>query len=420
MNAKPFRQGTMGRSEADSHSPRQSSTDSREVLFVFPSFAVGGTERHVLSLVRPLKERGWQVSVFVLSATGDLRPAFEQAGARILRSSASDSGYGSFDPRRLFRVVRDLFGHLRRRRPAVVHFFLTEAYLIGAPVALAARASVCLMSRRGLNTYRSVHPLLWRLERLLHPRMSAVLGNSRAVAVELRAEGVPADRLGLIYNGIDVAPFRQDTGKPEAKVALGLSPATLVMTIVANLIGYKGHADLFDALALARPRLPADWKLLVVGRDDGIGVALRERAAAGGIADNVVFLGPRKDVPALYAASDIGLLTSHEEGFSNAVLEGMAAGLPMIVTDVGGNPEAVLDGESGLVVPARNPQRLAEAIVRLASDPALRTRLGAAAAERIAQNFTIEQCAARYDALYRALTTGGALKDVPAVAVELR
>jgi glycosyltransferase involved in cell wall biosynthesis len=247
--------------------------------------------------------------------------------------------------------------------------------------------------------------------------MSAVLGNSRAVAVELRAEGVRADRLGIIYNGIDAAPFRQGAGKPEAKTALGLSPTTLVMTIVANLIGYKGHADLFDALALAKPRLPADWKLLVVGRDDGIGAALRERAAAGGIADNVVFLGPRRDVPALYAASDIGLLVSHEEGFSNAVLEGMAAGLPMIVSDVGGNPEAVLDGESGLVVPARNPQRLAEAIVRLASDPTLRTRLGTAAAGRIAQNFTIEHCAARYDALYRTLTTGGALQEVPAVAV---
>ena len=383
----------------------RSDAAGQEVLFVFSSFAVGGTEQHLLNLVAPLRQRGWRVSVLALS-DGQLRAAFAEAGANVVSSPALTKGAGSFDPRRLFGIVRDLFVYLRRQRPAIVHFFLAEAYLVGAPVALAARAPLRLMSRRGLNTYRVAHPLLWRLERLLHPHMAAVLGNSRSVVAQLRDEGVPPDRLGLIYNGIDVSAFRRSRDRAEAKAALGIDDATLVMTIVANLIGYKGHADLLDALVRAKPHLPPAWKLLIVGRDDGLGTALRARATAGGLADNVVFLGPRRDVPALYAASDIGLLCSHEEGFSNAVLEGMAAGLPMIVTDVGGNPEAVRDGESGLVVPPHDPERLAEAIVRLAADSGLRSRLGAAAARRISENFTIEQCAARYDVLYRALLAG--------------
>ena len=113
-----------------------------------------------------------------------------------------------------------------------------------------------------------------------------------------------------------------------------------------------------------------------------IGERLRAQATALSIQDHVRFLDVRDDVPALLAASDIGIIASHQEGFSNAVLEGMAAGLAMAVTAVGGNPEAVIDGECGLVMPAKDPPALARALARLAGDPALRRRLGAAAQRR--------------------------------------
>jgi len=136
-----------------------------------------------------------------------------------------------------------------------------------------------------------------------------------------------------------------------------------------------------------------------------------------GIGRNVRFLDSRNDIPDILNACDIGVLCSHQEGFSNAVLEGMASGLPMIVTDVGGNAEAVLDGECGIVVPPRDPARLAGAIVQLAVDPSLRARLGGAARRRTSEHFALDRAIAAYDALYRALQSGIAPGDVREVRV---
>jgi glycosyltransferase involved in cell wall biosynthesis len=121
------------------------------------------------------------------------------------------------------------------------------------------------------------------------------------------------------------------------------------------------------------------------------------------IDQKVRFLGQRKDVPAILSASDVGIIASHQEGFSIAVLEGMAAALGMIVTDVGGNSEAIVDGESGLVVPPRDPMSLAQGIRRLARDPQLRASLGQAARRRVQQKFSLGPCVLQYERLYRAL-----------------
>jgi glycosyltransferase involved in cell wall biosynthesis len=136
------------------------------------------------------------------------------------------------------------------------------------------------------------------------------------------------------------------------------------------------------------------------------------------IAANVSFLGLRSDVADILWVSDIGILSSHEEGFSNSILEGMAARLPMIVTDVGGNAEAVIDGECGFVVPPHDPGRLAGAIEILARDPALRTAFGIAGRRRIEQRFTLEKCVDAYDALYSGLLAGKMPKDIAAVRLE--
>jgi glycosyltransferase involved in cell wall biosynthesis len=149
----------------------------------------------------------------------------------------------------------------------------------------------------------------------------------------------------------------------------------------------------------------------------GFASTLQVQAAGLGNARNVTFLDTRIDVPEILTASDIGVLCSHQEGFSNAVLEGMASGLPMIVTDVGGNAEAVLDGESGIVVPPHDPIQLAEAIVRLANDPPLRARLGDAGRRRMAEHFALDRSIGAYDALYRALQSGVAPGDIREVRV---
>ena len=179
-----------------------------------------------------------------------------------------------------------------------------------------------------------------------------------------------------------------------------------MFVVVANLIPYKGHREFLKSLEIAKSRMPATWQALIVGRDDGIGHELKSIAKSFNIEKQVHFLGLRRDIPDILKACDVGILCSHEEGFANSILEGMAAGLPMIVTDVGGNAEAVLHEETGLVVPLGDVDRLAESLVRLAGDESLRKTMGAAGRRRVEEKFPIGKCVSDYDELYRSLLMG--------------
>jgi glycosyltransferase involved in cell wall biosynthesis len=392
--------------------------ERRQVFFAIGTFELGGTESHLLSIVRSLVRRGWKVSVYVFVAGGPLQERFEESGATILFPPEA-SLVSAFFIRRMWSLARvgfHLFWTMVKLRPAIAHFFLPMAYVAAAPIALLARVPIRIMSRRSLNSYQAGAWWLSSVERLLHKTTTAILGNSLSVVRQLRdEEGVPLRKLGLIYNGVDMARFRARGSRAMTRDALGLTPATLALIIVANLIPYKGHHDLIDALRQCHRQLPEPWHLLIVGRDDGIAATLQAQAVEAGIANSISFLGLRQDVSDLLQACDIGLLCSHQEGFSNAILEGMAAGLPMIVTDVGGNAEAVLNGRTGIVVPAHDPERLAKAIVRLANDASMRAELGTAAQRRLEEHFSLKRCLSAYEELYCTLLTGKTPFDAPHV-----
>ena len=363
------------------------------------SLDISGTERHLATIAPRLKERGWQPVIYCLAARGAQAQDAEKAGVTVIAPTweikASQTSFGKF-VRTLLSAAK-LFTILVRRRPQIVHFFLPAAYLIGAPLAIASRRPFRIMSRRSLNLYQQKYRNLRFFEHQLHRKMHALVGNSEAVTKELRHEAGNAP-VALIYNGVDISKY---TPLPSRE----RKPDTLRLIIVANLIPYKGHADLFRALSLISHSLPSSWELLCVGRDDGIGAALAEEAKRLQIDGHIRILGSRTDIPELLASADIGILCSHQEGFSNAVLEGMAAGLPMVVTDVGGNAEAVLDRTTGFVVPAHDPNSLGKAILSLAFDPQMRAQMSKAGRLRAEKHFSLDRCIDDYDALYRRLAT---------------
>lgn len=390
-----------------------------DVLFVITDLRVGGSERQLALLASTLATEGMTVTVYSF-LDGSVRAELERAGVEVTLAPGTGRLFVGSNTAGFPLIAWHLLWFMLRRRPRIVHFVLPAAYLLGAPLAVIARVPIRIMSRRSLNTYQR-NGLIRAVERRWHTFMHALLGNSLSVVHELRDhEGVPASKLGLIYNGLDMSRFAQIEPRDQARAGLGLSPDDFVMVTVANLIPYKGHADLFAALGRARSGLPQNWRLLVVGRDDGIGPELKRLRAELGLDDYVDFLGTRNDIARLLAAADVGLLCSHEEGFSNALLEGMAAGLPMIATDVGGNAEAIIDQENGLIVPAKDPARLADAVLHLANDPPLRARLGAAARARVAEKFSLERCVDGYDALYRALLAGLSVNDVEQLRITAR
>jgi glycosyltransferase involved in cell wall biosynthesis len=376
------------------------SNSGRRLLVVTESLGVGGTESHLIRTLPRLAASGWSVVTFCLTERGERAEQVEAAGVEVAASPRLARRKGSFlrYPAHVALATNNLYWLMRRWRPQIAHFYLPGPYLIGANVAIAARIPIKIMSRRSLSDYQRNWPLVAKLERRLHAKMDAVIGNSRAVVRQLIDEGIPEAKVRLIYNGIDVSPVLPD--RNEARQALGIDNDTLVGVVIANLIHYKGHRELVRGLSHVETELATPWRIFVAGRDHGIRAELEELAAARGISHRIQFLGEYSDIPRLLAASDFGLLTSREEGFSNVILEGMAAGLAMIVTDVGGNAEAVLHGETGFVVPARNPKAIGDAILELARNPEQRKRFGAAARKRVEKEFSIDKCVKAHADLY--------------------
>jgi glycosyltransferase involved in cell wall biosynthesis len=393
-------------------------SESSDILFVIGGLDIGGTERHLLSVGGGLRRADWRVWVYSLAGDGPLRGGLEAAGVRVALPPISKEDVPNIKILRALRLALaaiHLTYTMLRLRPRIAHFFLPAAYMIGAVSASLTSVKIRIMSRRSLNIYQRGYPLMRWLEMNLHRGMSAVLGNSKAVIAELREEErVPSSKLALIYNGIELSPVLSGD-RNNIRSSMGIDDRTLIYIIVANLIPYKGHLDLITALGIANEQIGQPWKLLVVGRDDGAGSDIRELAKKLNIDGKLTCLGMRTDVTQLLSASDVALLCSHQEGFSNSILEAMAAGLPMIVTSVGGNAEAVVDGETGLVVPPRDPQALAAAIIRLARDPELRERFGRAARERVVSQFSLDACVTKYSALYRGLLDGKMPSEMPEV-----
>jgi glycosyltransferase involved in cell wall biosynthesis len=227
-------------------------------------------------------------------------------------------------------------------------------------------------------------------------RMVAVsrdIGRDLVERVGVRPEG-----LVTIYNGVDAASVRRPGEGRRLRRDLGIAETAPVVGAIGNLLPVKGHVYLIQAAA----RLAREWPdltVLLCGRPV-LRADLEAEAARLGVAGRIRFLGFRDDVGALLDALDVFVLPSLSEGLSLALVEAMAAGTPVAATAVGGNPELIRDGETGLLVPPRDPDALAAAIGRLLADRPLAGRLAAAARAAVGTTFAAETMVSRYEALY--------------------
>jgi len=393
------------------------------ICYVIGSLDIGGTERHLSQIAIAMKGRGWTVTIACLTHKGTLAPEVESAGVEVLSSRIGPTGNRLGIIKRAVRMISEA-GRLARtlavRRPDIAHFFLPDAYVLGGILAVVAGVPIRIMSRRSLNLYQSRRPVARFVEGRLHNRMTAVLINAMPQLHDLvTIEGCQPQRIGLIYNGVDTTRFRPASDRTKLREAFKLDTNAFIMICVANLIPYKGHADLFEALARITAQLPRAWRLLCVGRRENYGVELESLAESLGISAQIDFLGECADVSFLLQTADIGILPSHE-GMSNVILEAMATALPMIATNVGGNAEAIVNAESGIIVPPRDISMLAEAILFLARDAQSRVRLGKAGRERAVAHFGLEHCADLYDTLYAQLMEGKPISDLGEFIPRLR
>ena len=374
------------------------------ILYLIGSLDVGGAEMQVLHLVRGLHGRGFRCRLFVLQDGGPLSGEYRRLGV-VVDSGGLRPGELRAQPWKLMPAALRLQRCVRRVRPDIVHAFLPLVTLLGAAAGRLCGVGGVVTSKRALGTHQDRFPFLRPVDRLSDSLSHVITVNSRAVLADtLRRERVQPARLHLIYNG--VAPFEGRTAAERRCIrrCLGVDDDEAVVLTVANLIAYKGHADLIRAArrVVARGRRAC---FLLAGEDRGIQEALARLARSLGVSSAIRFLGRREDVDELYAASDLAVLPSHEEGFSNVILESMAAGLPVVAPAVGGTPEAVMHGVTGWLVPPRRPEALAEKMLDLLSHPRRAAHWGRRGRLRALSLFSLEKMIREHRRLYGRLAT---------------
>jgi glycosyltransferase involved in cell wall biosynthesis len=231
----------------------------------------------------------------------------------------------------------------------------------------------------------------------VNERTDLVIANSEAVRQDvLHTEGMPAEKVIVIHNGLETDRYRQPRNSSLRQSVV--AEAGPVAVVVANFIAYKGHRYFLEAWSRVVASHPHAVALLA--GDGPERPACEAIANELGISRRVRFLGTRHDVPALLAAADLLVHPSLEEGFCNAIVEAMAAGLPVVATSVGGNPEAVVDGETGYLVPPRDAAALAEAITRVWSRADGGRAMGQAGSARARTEFDVGRMVSAYETVY--------------------
>jgi glycosyltransferase involved in cell wall biosynthesis len=374
------------------------------VTYILGSLADAGTERQVLQLIQRLDRRRFDPSLILMESLGVERAqglvdncfvlGLPQAGSsRWLSRSAS-----------LIGATRRTAICLRSFRSDVLHAFLPAPSILGGIAARLAGVPVIIGSRRSLPShYRSRKRAAAWADTLAFRLAHFNLGNSRAVTTEMLAIGkCPQPRCGTIYNGVDLERFRLGL-PPTLRRQLGWTRDDIVFGMVANFRPCKRHRDFVDAAACIAGQ-HANARFLLTGADSGTKQDVLRQIAALSLTAKFRVLDSTPAPENVFAALDVYVCASEAEGFSNVLLEAMSCGKAVIATRVGGNQEAVTHGLTGLLVPANNPQTLAEAAARLLNDPALRHRFGKAGRERVQQAFSIAAMVRAHEDLYLRLS----------------
>ena len=360
------------------------------VLQVIPTLDRSGAEKQMVLLAEGLPRDRFRVEVAALTRRGPLEADLRAAGVPVTAIAKRHK----LDPLALARLVR----LMKAKRFDVVQTWIFAANTYGRIAARAAEVPVVVTAEMAVDHWKGRGQLA--IDRRLAHWTDRVVGNSNAVVAFYRKAGIPESRLAMIPSGIgDEEPPAVD---PKAvRADFGLSEEAPLVLFAGRLAAQKGVDDLLAALDLVRHVHP-DVRTLIVG-DGPLRSHLEETAHAFDLDRQIRFLGHRDDVPRLMAAADLVVLPSLYEGLPNVVLEAMRFRKPVVATAAPGTTEVVIDGETGLLVPLRNPPALAQAIRTVLQDPGLARKLGDAGRARVESEFRADTMVARFAELYEGL-----------------
>jgi glycosyltransferase involved in cell wall biosynthesis len=385
-----------------------SSLDRANVLLMIDDLCLGGAERQLVELAKGLDKERFRALVVTLYPGQPLERDLEgQDGVRLLSLNRK----GKFD----FGILLPLVRLLRRERVHVVQPFLSPATFFGLTAAVLARVPVKVVTERcgvrrdtklGENVYRFVEDRLTRFA-------DVAVANSQSGADFLVSRGIGPEKTRVIYNGVNaerVTITEAEVG--DLRASLGIPPTAPVIGIVASLTAPKDFPTFLKSARIVRDSTPSA-RFLIVG-DGPLRRELEGMAAGLGLEESVIFAGHQMRVAPFIGSFAVAVLSSCDyEGCSNYLLEAMGLGRPVVATDIGGNRELVRHGETGLLVPPRDPAALASAVLTLLGDRALASRLADAAQTRFQAGFSVPTMVRQYERLYEELLGHKGIRLMP-------
>ncbi len=358
------------------------------ILRVITWLPVGGIERKILAVLPRLDRERFNVRLVCIREEGVLADQLRREGIPVdvvpMRTRLSPSG--------LLRLSKYLGHH----KIDIVH---SHMYRSNVPATISARMAgikgvICQV--HNVDTWESRRQRI--MDRFLCRWRSVMVGVSERVRRDMiETLGIPESMTRVIYNGAEIGRFQDRSRREQTRRELGIDPDCLVVIYHGRLVRQK-NPDVLVRIAdeIIKPRQKA--LMLVVG-DGGCREQMEATAREKKLGNFIRFTGKRDDIPDLLNAADMAVLPSYKEGFSNSLVESLAAGLPTVATDVGGNAEAIEDGRSGIIVPPHEDDLLLEKLGWLADHPDVRRKMGRAAAER-AERFSLRRMVEAVENLY--------------------
>jgi len=370
------------------------------VLYLHETSRLSGAENSLLALCEKI-DRSRFTPIFALPDEGPLYHAVKALGIDVFltRFPRIRRGRGVIPAtRRLIRLVRE-------RGVRLLHSNSIRTHIYAALTGRSAHIPV-VWHERNMITNEKVDP-----DRLFSFLPDRIICNSHAIARRFQRRGRLPAKMQVIHNGVNTERFNPGLDPLRVRTELGISPDEIVVGIASRFNPIKGHEMYFEAarrLIYTMGHITAPMRFLVVGgavfdEDRRRGQFLKDLVAKLSIGRYVLFTGFRQDMPAVYAAMDMLVLSSHTEACGRVILEAMAVGRPIVGTNSGGTPEIIVDGRTGFLVPPNDALALAERVAVLATDPGQRRKMGEAARTRIEEEFSIEKNVAQIEAIYDAL-----------------
>lgn len=336
-----------------------------------------GTERQVAETIRRMNHQEFDVHLICLEDSPRFQELSRLAKGKLYPFERIYSPDG-------LRAVAQFRQYLVEHRIEVALAYMLKTGWLAVLAALGNNSTRAVTARLSMGYWFTPTNLLGA--RLMSRLSHRVMVNAEVVRqFTAEREGLRPDKMDVIYQGVDMASFSPEQAKPEVCESLGIPRGSLLLTIVGNFRPVKDHALFLRSAAVVASRVP-NARFLMAGRGD-LQPSLEALASELGIRERVFFTNGEGRVVDYLGGTTVGCLTSQSEGFSNAILEYMAMGLPVVATDVGGNAEAL--GDTGFLVRERTPEAFAAPVIQLLEDAALRADMGARARARCRSRFEI-------------------------------